>query len=348
MKSAILTACSVLLLAASGVCQVRYTVIDLGRLSERTADSAAFGISDRGQVAVTVPAADGKVHAQLWDASQGLQALGSSGNAESVGRSVNYFGTVAGWTIDASGQRAAVWQDGSITFLPLNENGRAIAINDGGIVVGESGATDKTAFLFDPAVGLTTLGKLSGTTSTAATAVNGYRDVVGFATNPADVFPHKAFIWTQAGGLRLLLPKFSGTSVAFGINDSGLAVGYAMNKSSWKAFITNAVTGRTLYYELPVLDQKSTKYSVAYSINERGQAVGESNARAFVIDNGVISDLNTLIAAESGWKLSIAYDVNASGQIVGVGMLNGEAHAFMLTPLPSPDGTSTLTTRKGR
>jgi probable HAF family extracellular repeat protein len=98
-------------------------------------------------------------------------------------------------------------------------------------------------------------------------------------------------------------------------------VGYAMNKSSWRAFVTNVGTGRTTYYELPALSQKATKYAVAYAINEADQVVGESNTRAFLIEKGSIYDLNALIPANSGWTLSIAYSINISGQIVGTGVV---------------------------
>jgi len=41
-------------------------------------------------------------------------------------------------------------------------------------------------------------------------------------------------------------------------------------------------------------------------------------------------DLNSLIAAASGWILTEAYAINDRGEIVGSGLLNGVEQAFRL------------------
>jgi probable HAF family extracellular repeat protein len=43
-------------------------------------------------------------------------------------------------------------------------------------------------------------------------------------------------------------------------------------------------------------------------------------------------DLNALIPANSGWEPLNAVAINLAGQIVGVGTVNGQQHAFLLTP----------------
>ena len=43
-------------------------------------------------------------------------------------------------------------------------------------------------------------------------------------------------------------------------------------------------------------------------------------------------DLNDLIPADSGWVLVVPFDINAWGQITGYGLINGQVHAFLLTP----------------
>ena len=43
-------------------------------------------------------------------------------------------------------------------------------------------------------------------------------------------------------------------------------------------------------------------------------------------------DLNTLIPANSGWFLQYALAINDKGEIVGVGTLNHQFEAFLLTP----------------
>jgi probable HAF family extracellular repeat protein len=86
--------------------------------------------------------------------------------------------------------------------------------------------------------------------------------------------------------------------------------------------------------------------SAAYSINDSGQAVGWANTaagdqHAALFSNGTVTDLNSLINAASGWILIGAYGINNAGQIVGIGTINGEQHAFLMTvdpvtPTPIP------------
>ena len=45
--------------------------------------------------------------------------------------------------------------------------------------------------------------------------------------------------------------------------------------------------------------------------------------RAFLWRNGVMTDLNTLLPAASGWLLQVATSISDGGQIVGYGTLNG-------------------------
>jgi probable HAF family extracellular repeat protein len=43
-------------------------------------------------------------------------------------------------------------------------------------------------------------------------------------------------------------------------------------------------------------------------------------------------DLNTLIDPTLGWVLTTAAGINDAGQIVGSGVINGQSHAFLMTP----------------
>ena len=46
--------------------------------------------------------------------------------------------------------------------------------------------------------------------------------------------------------------------------------------------------------------------------------------------------------ADSGWQMVFAHDINDAGQIVGQGLIDGEMHAFVLTPVRAscPRGAS--------
>jgi hypothetical protein len=46
-----------------------------------------------------------------------------------------------------------------------------------------------------------------------------------------------------------------------------------------------------------------------------------------------VHDLNHLIGANSGWTIQTANAINDHGQITGDGMINGELHGFLLTPV---------------
>jgi hypothetical protein len=45
-------------------------------------------------------------------------------------------------------------------------------------------------------------------------------------------------------------------------------------------------------------------------------------------------DLNSLVVNGSGWTVGAAYGINDSNQIAGQGIIGGQYHALLLTPLP--------------
>lgn len=82
-------------------------------------------------------------------------------------------------------------------------------------------------------------------------------------------------------------------------------------------------------------------YSEAHGINERRQVVGVScdaagNCRAFLWENGVMKDLNTLVAHGYGGALTAAQDINDLGVITGraADPATGARPAFLATPMP--------------
>jgi T5SS/PEP-CTERM-associated repeat protein/probable HAF family extracellular repeat protein len=90
-------------------------------------------------------------------------------------------------------------------------------------------------------------------------------------------------------------------------------------------------------------------WSRALDINDGEQVVGNarnaaSQNRAFLWENGQMKDLNNFVPADSGWALVSAEAINQRGQIVGFGVINGQTHAFLLTPLAyywnNPNGGS--------
>lgn len=82
--------------------------------------------------------------------------------------------------------------------------------------------------------------------------------------------------------------------------------------------------------------------SFGIGINNSGQAVGAScddmgNCRAFLFQNKAMTDLNSLIPADSPLYLAFALVINDAGEIAGQAMekSTGAIHAFVATPIPA-------------
>ena len=57
----------------------------------------------------------------------------------------------------------------------------------------------------------------------------------------------------------------------------------------------------------------------------------------FLYSNGTIQMLTSLIPTATGWTNLNATGINDQGQIVGQGTINGQQHAFLMTPsVPEP------------
>jgi probable HAF family extracellular repeat protein len=88
--------------------------------------------------------------------------------------------------------------------------------------------------------------------------------------------------------------------------------------------------------------------SDAYGINDAGQVVGSSYTvgdaafHAFLYSEGITTDLNSFLPANSGWQLTSAQAINDSGLIVGSGLINGQAHAYLLDTTPEPGSLALL------
>jgi uncharacterized membrane protein len=141
--------------------------------------------------------------------------------------------------------------------------------------------------------------------------VNRKGDVVGDALNTN--LRHNGFIYREQDGSITNIGTFPGgrESEAIAINDRGQIVGIA--NYPYEAICT---------YPLPY--HPCTKYD---------------RYHAFLYDDGVMTDLNALIPADSGWDLQRALDINKRGQIVGYGVLNGKYRGYLLSPV-SHEGDS--------
>ncbi len=97
--------------------------------------------------------------------------------------------------------------------------------------------------------------------------------------------------------------------------------------------------------DLGTFDGKAKITGTARAINDAGQIIGESGVtdtetHTFIIIDDQMVDMNTLVYANdplSGSFILIKRsDINSSGAIVGSGSINGQKHAFSLTPNARP------------
>jgi probable HAF family extracellular repeat protein len=220
-----------------------------------------------------------------------------------------------------------------------NNFSRGYAINDAGVIVGESDNNSSRAFVYNSGamVGLT---RLAGDNDRGvAHSVNNSGVIVGISSNGS---VSRATKWLFDGSTYVPsdLGTVAGTTAATGrawdVNDSGVAVGLSSNAAG--------TSQATMWNDLSAANLGSlgdgAQFSQAYAVNEAniavgasltGQTVGEligtssttSVTRAFVWQSGAISELSPLnlyTAINNGPTTnyhSVAMDVNGAGLIVG-------------------------------
>lgn len=313
-----------------------FSITDLG--AGTGDDSSAAGINNAGVVVGSYQTSAGTIHGFRWTAGTFADLGAEPGGADSWANAINDAGQIAG-TADRQGGGYGYpvrWSaSGVITDLGgsiTNRLGVGNAIDPLGRVAGGQRPADSEgspiAILYDQAGNQTLLGNPPESLN-AATGINARGQVVGGSP---------AFIW-QAGSLTFLpgLPGVGGGQ-ALAINDNGVAVG---------SVPTPAVAGGTdaAVWQNGALTDLGTIDGIAYSqanaVNAAGQIVGTSDPkcqpcvapRAWIRQpGGMLTALDTLIPAGSGWTLRSATGINDRGQVVGVGLHNGLTRAFLLTP----------------
>ena len=240
-----------------------------------------------------------------------------------------------GASIAASGW-VALAQGGSYTVTDLGTIGGAHSTacgnNDSGQVTGAAATAtgELHTFLWQEGV-MTDLGTLPGKLFSEGRALNNRGEIAGDATNTGGP-PFSSAMWDSQGG-SVALPTLRGGPAAFAININNRSevVGASRNlirdlhAVSWKdGTVTDLGT------LLPTDHQ-----SVARSINNRGQVVGNSSpafgdpppppVRPFFWHDGQFTDMGSL-----GGTWGTAYSINERGEAVGGSFLaSGEMHAFL-------------------
>jgi probable HAF family extracellular repeat protein len=312
-----------------------YSITDLGQSS---AGPGSISINDFGQIAANISGSG----AVIWDngalidlpdygTGSGVYDINDSGQAVGYANIpdtgiIPYYHAVL-WDRTGMTDLGTITPDGSSTAYPSSI---AYGINNLGQVAGGSGPSEFSidAFIWDNGE-MQSLGPLLGGDVTThrrdnAQSINSLGQVVG-STGQTYGYS-QAFIW-ENDTVTYLETLGGGGAQAYDINDESQVVGTAITGSGeWHATIWENSVAR----DLGTLG--GTPDSTAYAVNNAGLVVGNSAGHGFVWIHGIMIDLNALILPGLGWELYGAYGINELGQIVGYGYLNGESHAFLLSP----------------
>lgn len=239
-----------------------------------------------------------------------------------------------------------VWQNGVMTALPTlgGNNGVASSANNLGQIVGwaETAVNDPTcvlpqvqqfeAVIWGPSKGqIEQLSPLGTDPDSAATAINDSGQVVGISgicQNAVGAFSAThAVLWENGQPTDLGNIGGHGWNTPAFINNHGQIVGFANASGDlvngqltikFHAFLWTRERGMRDLGTLP-----GDALSESLGVNESGQVVGVSygagfsHPRGFLWQNGVMTDLNTLVPAGSTLTLQVAGDINDRGEITG-------------------------------
>jgi probable HAF family extracellular repeat protein len=249
--------------------------------------------------------------------------------------------------------RPFLWRHGHIMALPLlgGNNGQAAAINNHGQIVGVSETT-----VPDPGCppskqpGTTILPVMweRGEVRALPTLpdepdgfVQGLNDkgqAVG-STGTCTTFAIHAVLWEDDTATPL--KDFGPTGdAAYAINDHGQIVGYVTSPDRSTIFPVVWEKGGVTFTAIPILPGDGAAF--ATGINNRGQVVGSTFnsqgwSRGFIWQDGVVTDLNSLISEDSNLFIIAASNINERGQISGMATVmsgpdEGKIHAILLSP----------------
>jgi probable HAF family extracellular repeat protein len=307
--------------------------LDIGKPGFGGPNSAAFGVNERGQAVGAAQTLDtndedfcgfnayGLLPSNttclpfLWQNGK-MSRLPTLGGANGSANRINNRGEAAGYAETKTLENACpvsqfkpvIWKNGKIHELPTfqdDTDGVAAWINDRGQVVGASGTC---ASSFNPNSGLY-------------------------------LVENHALLWEKDGKVTDL-GNLGGTGGIAGnhscaINNRGQVVGHSetSNNKTFYGFLWTEEKGMKPLGTLP-----GGAASLALGINDRGEVVGASLdasfvPTAYVWEDGLMTDLNTLIHGSSGLSLLLANSINDRGEIVGLGATgSGETHGFLATP----------------
>lgn len=312
----------------------------MGGFSTVGLTSTKTAISSNGLPVITIT----NLHTQggsLLGGYSGSYAAGINETGQVVGQALRTNITAYVPFIAANG--------GTMTEInPLGgtAGGTARDINNVGQVVGGAYTTGNAAnhaYLYNTGNGTATdIGaQIAGSTTSEAFAVNDAGQVAGAYNTPSNA--QRAFLYS--GSSATDLGTLGGSQAkATSLNDAGQVVGWATTAGN--------ATHAFLYSGGSMIDIGTLAggRTEANGINNAGQIVGFSavsnvyGQAAFLYQNGVMTNLNSLIDPASGWTMIDAYAISNTGYIVGSAInYNGTVGAAViltpavLNPVPEPE-----------
>ena len=310
-----------------------YMITDLGTLY----GNSSFGqaINNSGQVVGYAYTASGASRAFLY--SGGVRSdLGTLGGTDSFANAINDNGQVVGYAgLSSAPGHPFLYSAGAMLDLaPLyGLSGIANGVNNAGHVVGTfySGSGPQAFLYVDGVMADTPV----SSNHAYGFAINASGQFVGAILSGVGQETYTAYLANSIDVVTL--GTLGGSwSVANGINDAGEVVG--------NSAVTGSAADHAFSYSGGMMHDLGTlggTVSRAYGINSSGQIVGAgdvpaSGYHAFLYTNGAMVDLNSLVDPASGWLLTEARAINDSAQIAGTGIIDGQTHAVLLTPVPEP------------
>ena len=360
------------------VAQVSYKITDLGTNHSNDNFSMAMGLNNhgwaenmdgfvnppennlftsvsRGRAVVNVDGLNidlgtlGKPDANSWINWGGINESG-----EAVGMSETAVPDPDGEDVCGFGTELICvpffWRNGHMKALPTvgGNNGQASAINNRGQVAGyaETSVVDSgcppykvtSAVVWDNGKAIA-LPNVGGDVDGVAFGINNQGEAVGYSGSC--VAATHAVVWKN--NTAVVLQDLGGTksNIAYVINNRGQMAGKVRSAdgSTYVAAFWQPDGTLTTIGILP-----GDFAAFATGINSRGQVVGNTFdsdfnwTHGFIWQNGVMTDLNTLISGDSNLSIISASNINDSGQISGMatvlsGPHMGKIHAYLATPV---------------